>query len=574
MAHNEPDMTEPPVFSALIQSYNDHPLQPAGFSRALHSLPVGVGMEILVNDDSETQQTPWASALHAPPDTLVRGDNLHEARAYNMLARQSQGEFLVLLQGDYCLPVSPAWLMDSLVLMLEQPELGMVSGYSGFNALPKDDATIFDLGFGPPGYRAIESAIRMRDVPIEAWRSFNGTLAPPWSRGSTKTLPFAYAAVATMGPLVVRRRAFFEAGGIDESFSKRGEPAIGYDNALSLQLWRNGWRVGVAEVAHLNGVGGRQSLRKGHAHLRYRNSRANYQKLRQSWARGGASIQAKVATLNRALIPQPGRIHPADEHTERACAWHNASGSDFMRYLPILRGVSGRIHCRNFVNLTASDLPPDGDHRVCSDGWGAGPRPCTVLSVTERSSWAFEGALAEQMGCTVHVFHSGNAHRPDRKISGVHFHSVRMATAASGSESGAPTMQLPRMFDHVAGDHGSTHAHVGLLKIDCAGCEFHMFRHLVERAPRLLQRVRLLHIKLHVGGRGSMQLDEPDSLKSLLSHVMDDHGFRVVSHSVIQGDPVDRNLVDPRLVAKLVPQGPCCYQLQLMRLQSAGLQYT
>ena len=42
-------------------------------------------------------------------DVVLSLPNVHEIRAYNRMARLARGDFLLLLQGDHCLPAGTAW---------------------------------------------------------------------------------------------------------------------------------------------------------------------------------------------------------------------------------------------------------------------------------------------------------------------------------------------------------------------------------------------------------------------------------------------------------------------------------
>ena len=46
-----------------------------------------------------------------------------------------------------------------------------------------------------------------------------------------------------IGPYFIRRKHYEALGGWDYTFSKVGEPGIGYDNELCLRAWLNGYRV-------------------------------------------------------------------------------------------------------------------------------------------------------------------------------------------------------------------------------------------------------------------------------------------------------------------------------------------
>ena len=68
-------------------------------------------------------------------------------------------------------------------------------------------------------------------------------------------------------------------------------------------------------------------------------------------------------------------------------------------------------------------------------------------------------------------------------------------------------------------------ARINVLKIDCEGCEWDAFDHLVRVSPQLLARVEQLVLELHL--RVQFMLTGMAQLERLLRHLYLDHGFRV-----------------------------------------------
>ena len=96
---------------------------------------------------------------------------------------------------------------------------------------------------------------------------------------------------------------FLQVGGFNETFSSRGNPGIGLDESLSLQMWRAGLRVGIFYSGVINGVGGRKSMRPGRARA-YRRfaSVRNAARLAPWWAELNESISLHVDTANERLV--------------------------------------------------------------------------------------------------------------------------------------------------------------------------------------------------------------------------------------------------------------------------------
>ena len=105
------------VIAAIIQTFREKPLQPERLISRLvaASNTPGLRVQVLVNDDSGEQIASWRKHLR-PGDVYVQSNNVHEVRAYNMLARMTNASLLVFLQGDNCLPLSTTWLHHAAYL--------------------------------------------------------------------------------------------------------------------------------------------------------------------------------------------------------------------------------------------------------------------------------------------------------------------------------------------------------------------------------------------------------------------------------------------------------------------------
>ena len=244
---------ERPLVSAIVQTFAD-----GGNARQLATRLHGLSeMEVIVNDDSRRDHAAWITELTGPNDFLVSSPNIHELRAYDRLARMARGDFLLLLQGDHCLPRSIDWLLDGLQLFLRYPKLAMLGGQMGFDRVPfKKIAEDISWGVEPC-------------TPIPT-RSPGGSSGAGGFAPRANDTAFRFVAGVNIGPLLIRRKAFLEVGGFDETFSCAGAPGIQLDMELSLQLWARGYQVGLWYSGVTNGVGGRKT-RTNHKQKRLRN---------------------------------------------------------------------------------------------------------------------------------------------------------------------------------------------------------------------------------------------------------------------------------------------------------------
>jgi hypothetical protein len=230
-----------PRVSALIQAFGDRQ-NAEQLAVRLHSVP---SMEIIVNDDSRLDHAVWLRWLNGTNDIVLSSANVHEIRAYNRMARMARGDFLLILQGDHCIPsAGTRWLDNAFRLFEHFPRLGLLGGQMGFNQVPLRKIAE-KVSWGTPP---------CKPIPLEA--AFG--------------VPFMFVAGVNIGPLLVRREAFLRIGGFDEAFSCVGEPGIQLDTELSLQMWKHGYQVGLWYSGVANGVGGRKT-RTNRAQKRARN---------------------------------------------------------------------------------------------------------------------------------------------------------------------------------------------------------------------------------------------------------------------------------------------------------------
>lgn len=314
-----------PLISALVQTFGDGAANARQLAHRLHRLAPPHMVEVIVNDDSRRDHAEWLRWLDAGLDVVLSLPNVHEIRAYNRMARIARGDFLLLLQGDHCLPPSRAWLDGGLKLFERFPKLGMLGGQMGFDAVPLKKVAE-KISWGVPPCKPIPTRVSRGSPRLDSVRSVtavessDGTRSSSQRGGDTTTrhaaplglasttsaegMPFMFVAGVNIGPLLVRREAFLRAGGFDEAFSCAGEPGIQLDTELSLQLWRIGYQVGLWYAGVSNGVGGRKT-RKNKAQKRARNlnDAINGQRcerlMRTHDAAAVAAANAELAQLDR-----------------------------------------------------------------------------------------------------------------------------------------------------------------------------------------------------------------------------------------------------------------------------------
>jgi hypothetical protein len=277
-----------PHVSVLIQSFADGG-NAQQLAEQLHALPMSV--EVLVNDDSGRDHGEWLRWLRGANDAVLSLPNVHEIRAYNRMARMARGEFLLLLQGDHCLPRGGAWLRRGLGLFERFPRLGLLGGQMGFDGVPlRKVAEEISWGTAP-----------CKPIPSRAPAPAGGAQAD----GD----PFMFVAGVNIGPLLVRRAAYLRVGGFDEAFSCPGEPGIQLDTELSLQMWRHGFHVGLWYSAVSNGVGGRKTrTNRAQKRARLLNDALNGQRCERVMRdHHAAAVVAANAALERLVQPERAR---------------------------------------------------------------------------------------------------------------------------------------------------------------------------------------------------------------------------------------------------------------------------
>jgi hypothetical protein len=144
------------------------------------------------------------------------------------------------------------------------------------------------------------------------------------------------------------------------------------------------------------------------------------------------------------------------------------------------------------------EVVPMGSGALGAEGtWpvvpGALGTPCTVLSVGIKDDYSFDLAVSETYGCEVHAFDPTVAYPKTLDAAGrVHFDRVGLA----GRPRGDNLVDLPTAMRR------ANVTYVDVLKVDCEGCEYDVFRHLAATLPTFFaDHVGQFLFELHLGDR-------------------------------------------------------------------------
>jgi len=197
----------------------------------------GLAVEVFVVDNASSDDTVASVRQHYPWVRLIANDdNLGFSRANNIAIRQSQGEYVLLLNPDTI--VAKPTLRDVLAFMDAHPEAGG-AGVRMHNA----DGTL-----APESRRAVPTP----------WVSFCKMLGFS-SRYYMSHLPWdepARIEVISGAFCLLRRKALDQVGLLDEDFFMYGE-----DIDLSFRLLKGGWENWYvpSDIVHFKGESTRKS---------------------------------------------------------------------------------------------------------------------------------------------------------------------------------------------------------------------------------------------------------------------------------------------------------------------------
>lgn len=273
------------MISALVVSHNAERY----LARCLASLRAvaesGIELEIIVVDNASTDGS--VDLIHRDfPDVFIEplAVNVGFGAANNHAARLARGNRLLLLNSD-------AWLAPEAMLILDRAldsdaKLGLVAPQ-----LRYPDGSL-QTTWAPTCGVVGEALQRIRNR-LEGW-SVNHRQLPPVLR--LLTGPGWYSAAC----LMVRRSAYDEVGGFDESYFLYFE-----DVDLCCRLLQAGWQLRADERAAAYHVGGASRDPERHEVL-YRTSQlAFYEAYRPAW---------EVKLLRRRLHKKLARTPPGETH--------------------------------------------------------------------------------------------------------------------------------------------------------------------------------------------------------------------------------------------------------------------
>jgi hypothetical protein len=242
-----PHADDSSMLSVIVQYFN-HPRQLQVICERLVSHP---RVEVIIHADSYTfaDRAALTAAQLLPRVRVLRSRNIHEIRGYNRASRLARGAILAFTQDDRLPPANCSWVDAVLnVFALLPPSfaaLGLHRGYASTWGRSRQSIGLCgDAENSPSGSQ---------------WERLHRT-------GSMRT-PIAAAAALNVGPIIVRTAAFVQAGQFNTSYSRPGEPGIGFDFELVTRLWKLGHEAAVtcpsAKTAFRNGCGGKMSLKDG-----------------------------------------------------------------------------------------------------------------------------------------------------------------------------------------------------------------------------------------------------------------------------------------------------------------------
>jgi glycosyltransferase involved in cell wall biosynthesis len=223
--------------------------------------------ELIVCEDGSLDGSleKWMSLLCRPNDFLIHSNDLHEIRVLDRAIRFARSDLVCLVQDDDLIPRETGWLQAALRAFDRHPDLAILGGFMGFESFDPD--------------------------PAKARQIWGGTR-------------FRFVHHVNIGPYFIRRRHYEALGGWDYTFSKVGEPGIGFDNELCLRAWLNGYQVAYSFVP-FKGPSGHYALDGGTVlfsnDIRGRNSERNSATIFEVYGPHAARIDELVAAANQEL---------------------------------------------------------------------------------------------------------------------------------------------------------------------------------------------------------------------------------------------------------------------------------
>ena len=162
---------------------------------------------------------------------------------------------------------------------------------------------------------------------------------------------------------------------------------------------------------------------------------------------------------------------------------------------------------------------------------------------------------------------SFRAQHENHSVAGVHFHFAGLQTSREcgnvtiyGGNYGPLGGTLGTLSSWLNALNASDRS-IGVLKIDCEGCELPAFLQIARQEPHLLSRVSMLLIEVHLSR--SLRATAI-GVQNFFELVFERHGFRLMYLRANNGKPKDQ-MVDRSLAHLGAPTHVCCYEMALVR---------
>ena len=192
-----------------------------------------------------------------------------------------------------------------------------------------------------------------------------------------------------------------------------------------------------------------------------------------------------------------------------------------------------------------------------------------VFSFGIAMDFAFDDRMASR-GFTVHSFDptsSSRSFHQNHSVHGVTFHFGGLQASREcgrvttfGGSYGRLGGSLETLTSWMRKIH-TTQRLLGVLKIDCEGCELPAFMQIARQEPQILAKVSVLLIEVHLAQHLRATVAGVQAFFEIIFEV---HGFRLMYLRANAGKPMDQK-VESGLVELGAPQGICCYEMALVR---------
>jgi len=213
---------EHPRVTAVLQLFNKRQNIEAIVGALLRS-PI---QEVIVIDDgsSDGALEVLARMLTGKNHFVIRSNDIFEIRTYSRALDFARGDFVALLQDDDIPPTDGSWVEEALALFDRYPKLAVLGGRDGLS---------------------LKVANGNGSGPAMAYDLVNH------HKGQPVRLPFTFVDTVNRAPIILRRAAVQELGGIDNTFA----PYQCDDVDLCLRAWKAGLQVGLYATEFVRDVG-------------------------------------------------------------------------------------------------------------------------------------------------------------------------------------------------------------------------------------------------------------------------------------------------------------------------------